>query len=551
MLNHSRIMLRLFKKVISTPKEALLFGICLFLSQINVIFAVVSPLFLKKFFPKIANAESGTFVLFFLIGYGFIKVLSSLIKDLVEYFASGFLAKTFATFASDFTFKIMGSHPEIFANYQNVGLEAALNQLQTACAGLVFVPFFLILPLLTNFILVLWLVITKLPSKYFFIAISFAVIFFRVIKYSIKTFNRHKKIFNQQHLLFSELVGELFQNRERIFSTNSLQIQQQRLIDRLEERTSAETSLFKHLSSQKLINSFVLGIFVTIILWLAWHDFKDLGFGSIEFLLVLQIIDKLILPANMLNNNFTSFLKHFAYFNNFFKIIDHSDPIWVENHVFRNNEDNEFLLNHKLRIENITLIFKNQMLLENFSYTFQAPGLLVITGKNGTGKSLLLKTILGLFHPNAGEVFFSEIRTLDLFTSERNQIFSYLEQSPTLFTETIHYNLCYGLFDKENCCRLSHLQKNFLGARINSNLNFWVGKSGERLSVGEIAKIRIVNSLKTDCKILCWDEPSVALDAQSREIFSSIIKHEKLHRGLIIVTHDLDILSLADHVLQL
>ncbi len=178
----------------------------------------------------------------------------------------------------------------------------------------------------------------------------------------------------------------------------------------------------------------------------------------------------------------------------------------------------------------------------------------VLIGKSGTGKSVLLKSIVGLIRPDAGSITVDGIEVVGAKRKTLNEIrrnVGYVFQGGALYDSlTVGQNLAFPL---EKTSRLS-------AAEIRERIEHYLSEVGlpdkidqmpSDLSGGQRKRIGVARTMVTEPKYLLYDEPTTGLDPlTTRDISELIIElKDNLGIGSIAVTHDPYCLSLiADRV---
>lgn len=169
---------------------------------------------------------------------------------------------------------------------------------------------------------------------------------------------------------------------------------------------------------------------------------------------------------------------------------------------------------------------------------------LAIVGGSGTGKSVLLKFLIGLLEPEAGSIIFrgkeiTEMTESDLIGVRRN--ISYVFQLSALFDSlTVHENIAYPLREHLK------LTDQEISERVENNLEM-VGLPGSghlypaELSGGMKKRIGLARAIAIEPKVILWDEPTTGLDpTNTRRISELIVKmQKKLGVTSLVVTHDM------------
>ncbi|WP_058233832.1 ABC transporter ATP-binding protein [Devriesea agamarum] len=176
-----------------------------------------------------------------------------------------------------------------------------------------------------------------------------------------------------------------------------------------------------------------------------------------------------------------------------------------------------------------------------------------IAGPSGAGKSTLLRMILGLIRPTNGEVHINGISTRDIELTEFYQHVSYVSQDPPVFDGTIRENLL--LKDDTDDTRVLEILKalglgNFMDAR-GGNLDSEVGERGTLVSGGERQRLAVARILLDPKPLIILDEATSAMDSLTEEAVISAVREAAQESMLVIVSHKLKTLSLADEILVL
>lgn len=200
-----------------------------------------------------------------------------------------------------------------------------------------------------------------------------------------------------------------------------------------------------------------------------------------------------------------------------------------------------------LELKNIKKSYGNVNVLKDISFSVEEGEIISILGSSGSGKTTLLKIILGITHPNDGEILYNGEDITNVSIEDRG--FNIVFQDYALFPNLNAYeNIVYGLRNKPDISSLEEVQELIKLLGLEEHLD----KDIEQLSGGQKQRVALARTLVMKPKILLLDEPLSALDGVIKESIKEKIKQiaKGYHLTTIIVTHDPEeALSLSDKVM--
>ena len=200
-----------------------------------------------------------------------------------------------------------------------------------------------------------------------------------------------------------------------------------------------------------------------------------------------------------------------------------------------------------IRLENVNKSL-GDFNLRNINISLKDGEYFVILGPTGTGKTVILETIAGMYVPDSGYIFFNDTLINSVLPEDRSVGFVYQDYSlfPHLSAkENIIYGLNFRKFSKEY--RISFLENISKTLKISHLLE----RDISTLSGGEKQRIAFARAIAIKPNILLLDEPMSALDPNTKEELMYELKeiHKNLGATTIHVTHDFrEALYLADRV---
>jgi ABC-type multidrug transport system fused ATPase/permease subunit len=220
------------------------------------------------------------------------------------------------------------------------------------------------------------------------------------------------------------------------------------------------------------------------------------------------------------------------------------------NHINKLKEQKLFDFQNILEFKNLKYTYSksNIEILKNINLVIKKNQTTLITGPNGSGKSTLLNIISGLISITDGQILLDS-KEIKLNRYWAKQL-SYVQQNSFLLNKTIRENIVTDvhkdlnkidkkkLKDIEETLNLNKVFENF-PEKLDSN----VGYNGEKLSGGQKQILSIARALYKDGKIIILDEPSSALDEESKNILVNLLLKIKNKKTIIIVSHELELFN--------
>jgi phospholipid/cholesterol/gamma-HCH transport system ATP-binding protein len=198
-----------------------------------------------------------------------------------------------------------------------------------------------------------------------------------------------------------------------------------------------------------------------------------------------------------------------------------------------------------IEIEHLQKSFGEQEVLKDVSLNLEAGENLVVLGKSGTGKSVLIKCIVRLLFPDSGSirVFGKDINTLSAPDLElmRRKI-GFLFQGGALYDSmSVKQNLEFPLRRINKLMKKAEIDNKIKEALDNVGLFDTLDKMPSELSGGMRKRISLARTIVVDPQIMLYDEPTTGLDPASSSEISLLINEvqKKYKTSSIIITHDI------------
>ncbi|HEX8563401.1 MAG TPA: ATP-binding cassette domain-containing protein [Flavobacterium sp.] len=171
---------------------------------------------------------------------------------------------------------------------------------------------------------------------------------------------------------------------------------------------------------------------------------------------------------------------------------------------------------------------------------------LVVLGKSGTGKSVLIKCIVRLLDPDSGsiKVFGQDVTSLDRKElAEIRKKIGFLFQSAALYDSmTVRQNLEFPLRRIKKGMKQSEIDAKVMEVLENVSLPEAIDKMPSELSGGQRKRIGLARTIIVDPEIMLYDEPTTGLDPVTSNEISELINdiQKRYKTSSIIITHDIE-----------
>lgn len=213
-------------------------------------------------------------------------------------------------------------------------------------------------------------------------------------------------------------------------------------------------------------------------------------------------------------------------------------------------EKNPYIkLDGDIVFENVSIKLNDNTVLKNLNFTINRNENVAIIGDNGSGKTVLSKTLIG-FYDYTGNIYIGQQNIKDISKKSLRDYIGVVLQGTYLFTDTIKANIkiTNQLIKDEKiveACKLADIYEDI--KRFDKNIDYMIGKGGNNISGGQKQRIAIARTLIKQSKFIVFDDSLSKLDTRTKlNILNNIIK---MKIGTIIISHDLEVVKRCDKVL--
>jgi ATP-binding cassette subfamily C protein LapB len=204
-----------------------------------------------------------------------------------------------------------------------------------------------------------------------------------------------------------------------------------------------------------------------------------------------------------------------------------------------------------IEFKNVTFTYPDEEkpALQNVSFTIKPGEKIALIGKIGSGKSTIVKLLLGLYEPDSGDIFIDGIDIKQIDPADIRRNIAYVAQDITLFRGTLKDNLVVRAPNADDEAILKASKIACVDEFVNTHplgFEMQVGERGEGLSGGQRQSISIARALLVDSPVLLLDEPTSMMDMfLEKRLMSNLSKYVK-NKSLILVTHKYSLLEMLN-----
>jgi len=210
-----------------------------------------------------------------------------------------------------------------------------------------------------------------------------------------------------------------------------------------------------------------------------------------------------------------------------------------------------------IEIKNISKTFGDKNILNGITATIETGKCNLVIGASGSGKSVMTKVMVGLIHPEEGDVLYDGMSMINSEKEEqkvlRQQIGMLFQGSALFDSMTVEQNI---LFPLDMFTKMTQAEKKKRANEVLDRVNLKEAnnKYPAEISGGMKKRVGIARAIVLNPKYLFCDEPNSGLDPQTSLLIDKLIREitTEFNMTTIVVTHDMNsVMEIGDHIIYL
>ncbi|MPQ30392.1 ABC transporter ATP-binding protein [Clostridium estertheticum] len=209
-----------------------------------------------------------------------------------------------------------------------------------------------------------------------------------------------------------------------------------------------------------------------------------------------------------------------------------------------------------IKFENVAFKYKNNIknVLNNINFEIIKGEKVLIKGENGSGKSTIIKLLLGLYNPVEGRILCNNIDMSTINTKSLRERIGIVSQSIFLFKGTVLANILYGqtkkkLKDVEELIKKLGLQEYI--NRLPKGLDTEITQNNSGVSGGQAQVIAFIRVILSNKDVIILDEPISNVDVETRDLILGILRDKDFDGTLIVVSHVIEGMDFLNRIIEI
>ena len=303
----------------------------------------------------------------------------------------------------------------------------------------------------------------------------------------------------------------------------------------------------------RLISDFMLTTLTLLFsyLYIGWRFFYLKDIVVSDFAVLVSAINNMNGKISSSINLFYTIQESSLYIVDFNDYMEEKPAIEKDNRGIVIDDFNEIKFDHV----NFKYSIDSDYAIKDVSFSIRKNEKIAIVGKNGSGKSTIIKLLVGLYEPTSGSIKIDSVDSKMINYNQFNELFSPVFQDYRLFATSIKDNISMGYrisddkiwhaLDVLGMKQVVEQSPNRLDTRISKELN----QDGLLMSGGQNQKLSLARAFASNSPIIVLDEPTASLDVKSEQMIYHRIHRDMKEKTVIFVSHRITSAAQADKII--
>lgn len=267
-----------------------------------------------------------------------------------------------------------------------------------------------------------------------------------------------------------------------------------------------------------------------------------------EIIALVSLVDKAYSPIAIFNVLFVQYKLDQIAYERYERFLNEEEDVQMRKGVCIETLDGE------IELRNVQVGYEGKNLFNGLNVLIKAGEKVALVGESGTGKTTIIKIILGLIKPKSGRVLIdNEVNLSEINLNSYYQYVSYIPQESPIFDGTLRENIVFDKMytDKEIINVLEKVDMLAWYKKLDNGLDTYLGEKGILVSGGERQRIALARLWFDDAAIVILDEATSALDnITEKEVMERVMKKLE-NKTVIAIAHRLERIKSFDKIIVL
>lgn len=398
-----------------------------------------------------------------------------------------------------------------------------------------------LLPVVLGFVLVSLSIYSKMGVFVTAVVVG-AILLYGFLTISVALWrNKIRRALNRAENLSSNTAYDSLSNHEAVVSFNNYEMEVRRYDEGLIDIERCGVSLFRGLYVLNMIQKLIFAVLNSLVVFLGVYGVLTRRVD--KDLLIFYFTASRILLSNLNNLGYT-------YCRFMEAMVNAKEALSEDYSVCGDTGVAVARFRQSVVFNDVGLCYGDKRVMSGVNLVINRGDRVAVVGPNGSGKSTMLKALLR-FNRYHGSIWMDGIDIQAVENSSFRSIVSYVPQSPTLFNETVMYNVKYGSpgssdYSVVELAKRFNIHNSIM--RLENGYSTRVGEYGKHISGGERQKIAVLRALMQKPDILVMDEPTSNLDGEAEHEILGNIMSGAGSLTVVAIVHNLNLLGFFNKI---